>query len=147
MIEEQDTAERQRIKALQSNFASGAPNITVYHYPNHAPDREDDSPDYYPLTVAEVCQLLEAARYARKCAGSNPYADAEESSVQNRLVQGIPGMTYVRPDEGEVYARLVELEQVFVNWTSQPYSVLESQEIAPSHEVVVRLCEILGIQE
>lgn len=90
MIEEQDAAEWSRIKALQSNFASGGPNLTVYHYPTHEEGREDDSPDYYPLTVTEVCQLLEAVRHAKKWAGSNPYACAEEHSVQDRLVQGIP---------------------------------------------------------
>lgn len=56
-------------------------------------------------------------------------------------------MTYVRPVEGEVYKRLAELEQVFADWASLPYAVLAAQEITPAHEVVVRLCEILGIQE
>lgn len=112
-------------------------------------NHQEDKSDYYPLTVTEVCQMLEAARFAKKWIKSNPQEGTVQiANIQVRLGQGIPGMTCPRPIDGDVADKLCDLDSAYVKWIQDPHTMfLKDQDIKPTDEIVIRLCGLMGIKE
>ncbi len=64
-------------------------------------------PDHHPLTMKEVEDILNFA-------GKNHRRRTITMRAQNRLFQGIPGMTCPRPVEGSVFQSLHKLGTLFI---------------------------------
>ena len=124
--------------------------MTITQYAIHCDgNHQGDSPDHYPLTVSEICAMLEAARFAKKWIKSNPEEGTQQiANIQVRLGQGIPGMICPRPIDGEVADRLHDLDSAYVAWIQDPQTMfLKDRDIKPTDEIVARLCGLMGIQE
>ena len=121
--------------------------MTITHYAIQCDgNHQDDKPDYYPLTVTEICDLLNAALVSWKQGKQNAERTVQVSETQVRLCQGIPGTTYPKPDDGDVNDRLVDLEYAYVTWIEDPQTLL-LESVKPTDEIVARLCGLMGIQE
>lgn len=77
------------------------------HLTGEVPDWTEKVEDYHPLSREEIAELLEAAAHTE-----NTRHTAE---IQDRLIQGIKGMTCPRRVDGPVAKRMFDLEWLFTS--------------------------------
>lgn len=116
----------------------------TYHIQCDYP-HEDGIPDYYPLTVSEVIDLLTTAREIWSNHESRPNdAVQEASSIQKRLGQGIPGMVCPHEIDGPVADRHAALDQAYINWLEDPDTLFfKDTPIAVNDAIVVTLMSLM----
>jgi hypothetical protein len=118
-------------------------SIQCLHEQGQAPYSETVS-DHYPLSVAEIIDLLQTAIAIKDHIEFNQYAVNEIASIQVRLAQGIPGMECPRPIDGDVAERLNALDQAYVDWIQDPDTLFFKE--TPLHEesdIVVTLTQLM----
>lgn len=71
-------------------------------------DSNEKVADYHPLTLGEVSMLIHVA-YAFRKAQSQKVTD-----IQNRLRQGILGMTCPLPTKGQISRRMMKVDKLFL---------------------------------
>lgn len=85
-------------------------------YPiEHDAAHKETIADHFPLTAAEIAELLVAAKTARH--HPDPRLSSQTvASIQERLIQGIAGMECPRPASGPVARRMRMLDAFYVRW-------------------------------
>lgn len=86
--------------------------VVLYSVPT-----KNEGEDYYPLNTQEIASLLSVARDLQIALQGNHLGVIDQlDDIQNRLFQGIPGMSLPRPKSGATHDRLVMVRSTYLVW-------------------------------